>query len=155
MNHNINKLTPASLKTFCRSPETLSRIALYRTTKKRAAEIKTKIDKMRNEVLLQYVIIDVWTKERITNHEITYKADLDSPEMKAYEKACEDELPNIGFPGVPEGYCPALIAGHAAIRAELDLVAYALKALGFPPEDRIQPHLREKFLELILNPPMH
>ena len=148
-------LTPATVKAFYRNESSLLCIASVLVARDHAAAERAKVDAYTLPILASYGFKRD-CDERCDGSPITRVGDLylsgDDEGLKAFDAACDAANAEHGYELEP-GHCPALIAGHAVVKAENALLEAASEHYGIPFDGPLTLELRAKVLDLLTNPP--
>lgn len=147
-------LTIATLRLFNESAATRTLRHEIKIARARARTTRLRVDSYTMPLFASFGFVHARTGEPLANPQRLYLAGPEGEELEArvaeYYAACDAANAAHGH-DVPTGYCPALIAEHAATAAESALLAHAETILGV--DLRTAPlDLRTRGLELFLNP---
>lgn len=152
-------LTVAAVKAFYKSPETMKLVAAIPLAKAHAKEVRAKVDAYIAPVFAAcgpFPIADRFAERLGADAKVDKPSNLyrceDEAKIEAFYAACDEAHKANGY-DLPAGYCPALIAEHAVVEAERALLKHAMAAGIIPDGADLSPKLREKALNLLVNPP--
>lgn len=105
-----SKLTIANLKKVERDAKTLALRANLLLAREVAAQTRVQVDAYIAPVFAKFEFYADRSGERLTSPDRLYLvADLNAPEVKAFDAACSAAHREHGY-DLPDGYCPALVA---------------------------------------------
>lgn len=142
-------LTIEALELFARNPQIQSIVRGLLAARKIAAKTKSDVTAMLAPVFARFAFVDTDDGAPITDPERLYMADLESPEMKAWDNARADAIEAAGYKVPTREHCPILIAEQAARELEWTLLAEIGKL--DPKLQEIPYAKREEALTLFIN----
>lgn len=152
-------LTVPALKKFNRSREVRAAVAAVKSTRAEAARIKEHVESYIAPAFAAFAPFtreisarDPKAGERIMEHKDLYLCgDTQDEQCARWFAECDRLHAANGYEGLKPGECPSLIADWKRSKAENALLALIEAYLGTGPIYKME--LRERALELFLNPP--
>lgn len=147
------RMTPTTLKLFVNSADFKKAWIDLQMCRDTAKRVRAIAEPYLDEIFKRYrfVVCSNFRKteveEVITSRERLYLADLESRDMKLFDRQCWEAHRANGF-DIPEGHCPICIADNSVIEAESRLIALAAKNLD-PCFADVYGDKRERLLQLL------
>ncbi len=148
--HQQPQLTTEHPWRFTQSPETIAAQEHLRTARSKARRIRAHVDSYTAPIFARFRFTDARTGEALTSPHELYRSHEEAT-IAEYYAACDEANRANGY-DVPAGFCPALLAEHALIKAENQLLKLASQVFAL---DLLTCHgdLRRQAVELFLNSP--
>jgi len=141
-------LTIENLKRFDRNPVTQALRAAVLVSRAVAKKTRADVDAYTMPAFHGFGFVDAETGKPLKHWSDLY---LSHQDATAFYAACDDLNRAHGY-DLPAGYCPALVAEHAVIKAENALLKHAGSCLGIDFECACL-DIRRDALALFLDPP--
>ncbi len=143
-----NSISKETLEVIKKDAELKSLIKDLAKAGKEVDKIRPVIDDLYNKILNKYEIIDGRSGKKITDHELTYKANPESQEeLQKFYKECNDEALKL-YPNTKKEHCPALTAEHKVISLENQIIEKLEAYYPFLKDRYLSSDLRKELLSI-------
>ncbi len=131
-------LTAAMLEAFARDPAVRSVVRGLVAARKNAAKVRADVDALLAPVFATFSFTSEHDGTPIADPDKLYLAELETPQMRAWEAARADAIEVAGYKVPTREHCPALMAEHDARKLEwrlLELVGKLAPELADVPDE--------------------
>jgi hypothetical protein len=134
----MTTLTAAMLEAFARDPAVRSVVRGLVAARKNAAKVRADVDALLAPVFATFSFTSEHDGTPIADPDKLYLAELETPQMRAWEAARADAIEVAGYKVPTREHCPALMAEHDARKLEwrlLELVGKLAPELADVPDE--------------------